>query len=59
MAYTDLRINRRRLRNSIEEMAKIGATSEVSLEEANDALHSLNIHTELDIERDKLKSKPV
>ncbi len=30
-----------------------------SLEEANDALHSLNIHTELDIERDKLKSKPV
>jgi hypothetical protein len=26
-----------------------------SLEEANDALHSMNIYTELDIERDKLK----
>ena len=32
MAYTDLRINRRRLRNSIEEMAKIGATSEGGVE---------------------------
>ncbi|MCH7950048.1 MAG: DUF1152 domain-containing protein, partial [Candidatus Dadabacteria bacterium] len=30
-----------------------------SLEEANDALHLLDIYTELDIERDKLKSKPV
>ncbi|MCK5710991.1 MAG: DUF1152 domain-containing protein [Deltaproteobacteria bacterium] len=28
-----------------------------SLEEANDALHSLDIYTELDIERDKLKEK--
>jgi len=28
-----------------------------SLEEANDALHLLDIHTELDIERDKLKEQ--
>ena len=28
-----------------------------SLEEANDALHELDIHTELDLERDKLKEK--